>query len=74
MNYLEFLTMIIELKDIPEQPIKKLDIHIEFSDNGITVSKTFLNESKQVQNDPKKTSNESKEPSDIPQEMLNADF
>lgn len=71
MNYLEFLTMIIELKDIPEQPIKKLDIHIEFSDNGITVSKTFLNESKQV---PKETSNESKEPSDIPQEMLNADF
>ena len=63
--------MIIELKDIPEQPIKKLDIHIEFSDNGITVSKTFLNESKQV---PKETSNESKEPSEIPQEMLNADF
>ena len=66
--------MIIELKDIPEQPIKKLDIHIEFSDNGITVSsnvsKTILNDSSK---EPAKQDN-SKEPSDIPQEMLNADF
>lgn len=61
--------MIIELKDIPSQPIKKLDIHIEFSDNGITVSSNVSpNESK------KPATQESKEPSDIPQEMLNADF
>lgn len=61
--------MIIELKDIPSQPIKKLDIHIEFSDSGITVSSNVS------QNDTKTpVTQEPKEPSDIPQEMLNADF
>ena len=74
--------MIIELKDIPAQPIKKLDIHIEFSENGITV--TSLTSPPQISKGSKgfpvsqdigKASQESsKEPSEIPQEMLNADF
>ncbi len=67
--------MIIELKDIPAQPIKKLDIHIEFSENGITV--TSLTSPPQISKGnsgmPVSQDN-SKEPSEIPQEMLNADF
>ena len=70
--------MIIELKDIPTQPIKKLDIHIEFSDNGITVTSLTSpprNIGNPVSQDIGKSSQESsKEPSEIPQEMLNADF
>ena len=33
--------MIIELKDIPNIPIKKLDVHIEFSDSQVVTS-SFL--------------------------------
>ena len=88
--------MIIELKDIPAQPIKKLDIHIEFSENGITV--TSLTSPPQISKGSKGSKgfpvsqgntgipvsqdntgmpvsqDNSKEPSEIPQEMLNADF
>lgn len=34
--------MIIELKDIPNIPIKKLDVHIEFSDSQIVTSSFSL--------------------------------
>lgn len=59
--------MIIELKDIPKQPIKKIDVHIEFdtsksSDNPVSVSFEPLNEQK------------SSETPEIPSEMINADF
>ena len=76
--------MIIELKDIPAQPIKKLDIHIEFSENGITVTSLTSppQGSKGSKGFPVSQDNtgmpvsqdNSKEPSEIPQEMLNADF
>lgn len=59
--------MIIELKDIPKQPIKKIDVHIEFdtsksSENPVSVTLEPLNEQK------------SSETPEIPKEMLNADF
>lgn len=72
--------MIIELKDIPAQPIKKLDIHIEFSENGITVTslssppRNIGNPVSQDNTGIPVSQDNSKEPSEIPQEMLNADF
>lgn len=72
--------MIIELKDIPAQPIKKIDIHIEFSENGITVTsltsppRNIGNPVTQGNTGMPVSQDNSKEPSEIPQEMLNADF
>lgn len=65
--------MIIELKDIPQQPIKKLDIHIEFSDSGMIVSSST--QSSSTQSNPQEVdTHRGSENSEIPQEMLNADF
>lgn len=72
--------MIIELKDIPNIPIKKLDVHIEFSDSQIVTSSflpsnvpehrdipTALEKVESVEN------TENREPRVLP-EMENADF
>lgn len=68
--------MIIELKDIPNIPIKKLDVHIEFSDSQVVTSSFSL-----PSNAPEHTtekvesveSTENREPRVLP-EMENADF
>lgn len=71
--------MIIELKDIPNIPIKKLDVHIEFSDSQ-TVTSSFLpsnvSEHRDIPTAEKVESVEStenREPKVLP-EMENADF
>lgn len=69
--------MIIELKDIPNIPIKKLDVHIEFSDSQ-TVTSSFLPSNVSEHRDIPKTheSNEgaeNREPKVLP-EMENVDF
>lgn len=69
--------MIIELKDIPNIPIKKLDVHIEFSDSQ-TVTSSFLPPNISEHRDiPEKVesveSTENREPRVLP-EMENADF
>lgn len=69
--------MIIELKDIPNIPIKKLDVHIEFSDSHVVTS-SFLSPNISEHRDiPEKVesveSTESREPKVLP-EMENADF
>lgn len=70
--------MIIELKDIPNIPIKKLDVHIEFSDSQVVTSSFSLphNISEQTGvpeqlEHPENTDN--REPRVLP-EMENADF
>lgn len=66
--------MIIELKDIPSQPIKRLDICIEFSDTGVmSVSTKSIEQIPQTSLD-KQNQDEQTEQPDIPQEMINADF
>ena len=71
--------MIIELKDIPNIPIKKLDVHIEFSDSQVVTS-SFLPsnvpEHRDIPTAEKVESVESteyREPRVLP-EMENADF
>lgn len=72
--------MIIELKDIPNIPIKKLDVHIEFSDSQVVTS-SFLSPNISEHRDIPKTpenvesveSTENREPKVLP-EMENADF
>lgn len=71
--------MIIELKDIPNIPIKKLDVHIEFSDSQVVTS-SFLSPNVSEHRDIPKTekvesveSTENREPRVLP-EMENADF
>lgn len=69
--------MIIELKDIPNIPIKKLDVHIEFSDSQ-TVTSSFLPSNVSEHRDISKTLEssegvENREPKVLP-EMENADF
>lgn len=69
--------MIIELKDIPNIPIKKLDVHIEFSDSQVVTSSFSLpqtsnvSEQRDVPKEPENTEN--REPKVLP-EMENADF
>lgn len=70
--------MIIELKDIPNIPIKKLDVHIEFSDSQVVTSSFSLPSNGPEHRDiPEKVetveSTESREPRVLP-EMENADF
>lgn len=70
--------MIIELKDIPNIPIKKLDVHIEFSDSQVVTSSFSLPSNVPEHRDiPEKVesveSTESREPRVLP-EMENADF
>lgn len=69
--------MIIELKDIPNIPIKKLDVHIEFSDSQVVTS-SFLSPNVSEHEDIPKTlenveSAGNREPRVLP-EMENADF
>lgn len=72
--------MIIELKDIPNIPIKKLDVHIEFSDSQVVTS-SFLSPNvpehrdipKTLENVERVESTENREPRVLP-EMENADF
>lgn len=71
--------MIIELKDIPNIPIKKLDVHIEFSDSQVVTS-SFLSSNVPEHRDIPTTekvesveSTENREPRVLP-EMENADF
>lgn len=71
--------MIIELKDIPNIPIKKLDVHIEFSDSQVVTS-SFLPSNVPKHRDIPATekvesveSTENREPKVLP-EMENADF
>ena len=68
--------MIIELKDIPNIPIKKLDVHIEFSDSQVVTS-SFLPsnvpEHRDILTTEKVESTENREPKVLP-EMENADF
>lgn len=71
--------MIIELKDIPNIPIKKLDVHIEFSDSQVVTS-SFLPSNVPEHRDIPTTekvesveSTENREPKVLP-EMENADF
>ena len=71
--------MIIELKDIPNIPIKKLDVHIEFSDSQVVTS-SFLSPNVPEHRDIPTTekvesveSTENREPRVLP-EMENADF
>ena len=67
--------MIIELKDIPDIPIKKLDVHIEFSDSQVVTSSFSLpsniSEHRDIPKTPENTEN--REPRVLP-EMENADF
>lgn len=67
--------MIIELKDIPNIPIKKLDVHIEFSDSQIVTSSFSLPSDISEHRDIPKTleNTENREPKVLP-EMENADF
>lgn len=73
--------MIIELKDIPNIPIKKLDVHIEFSDSQVVTSSFSLPSNGPEHRDIPKTlenvesveSTENREPRVLP-EMENADF
>lgn len=71
--------MIIELKDIPNIPIKKLDVHIEFSGSQVVTS-SFLPSNVPEHRDIPTTekvesveSTENREPRVLP-EMENADF
>lgn len=71
--------MIIELKDIPNIPIKRLDVHIEFSDSQVVTS-SFLSPNVPEHRDIPATekvesveSTENREPRVLP-EMENADF
>lgn len=69
--------MIIELKDIPNIPIKKLDVHIEFSDSQVVTSSFSLpsnvSEHRDIPKTEKVESTENREPRVLP-EMENADF
>lgn len=72
--------MIIELKDIPNIPIKKLDVHIEFSDSQVVTSSFSLPSNGPEHRDIPATekvesveSTENREPKVLP-EMENADF
>ena len=75
--------MIIELKDIPNIPIKKLDVHIEFSDSQVVTSSFSLPPNgpehrdilttKKVESAESVESTENREPRVLP-EMENADF
>lgn len=67
--------MIIEIKDMPSEPLKKIDIHIEFESGSFP--KVTLTQTRSVQTEPAvKVSPETEqaEQPDIPQEMINADF
>ena len=70
--------MIIEIKDMPSEPLKKIDIHIEFESGSFPDSpKITLTQTRSVQTEPAaKVSPETEqtEQPDIPQEMINADF
>ena len=71
--------MIIELKDIPNIPIKKLDVHIEFSDSQVVTSSFLPSNVPEHRDIPKAEkvesveSTENREPRVLP-EMENADF
>lgn len=69
--------MIIELKDIPNIPIKKLDVHIEFSDSQVVTSSFSLPsngpEHRDIPTTESVESTENREPRVLP-EMENADF
>ena len=72
--------MIIELKDIPNIPIKKLDVHIEFSDSQVVTSSFSLPSNGPEHRDISTTekvesveSTDNREPRVLP-EMENADF
>lgn len=69
--------MIIELKDIPNIPIKKLDVHIEFSDSQVVTSSFSLPsnvpEHRDIPTTEKVESTDNREPRVLP-EMENADF
>lgn len=69
--------MIIELKDIPNIPIKKLDVHIEFSDSQVVTSSFSLppniSEHRDIPTTESVESTENREPRVLP-EMENADF
>lgn len=69
--------MIIELKDIPNIPIKKLDVHIEFSDSQVVTSSFLPSNISEHRDIPEKVesveSTENREPKVLP-EMENADF
>lgn len=72
--------MIIELKDIPNIPIKKLDVHIEFSDSQVVTSSFSLPSNVPGHRDIPTTekvesveSTDNREPRVLP-EMENADF
>jgi hypothetical protein len=58
--------MIIEIKDLPDQKVKSVDIHIDFleSDKSIRVDYT-----PKVQEEPEK-----REDVEIPSEMLDSEF
>lgn len=69
--------MIIEIKDMPTQKIKSIDIHIAFDDNDVTYSNVLYNDSKCDRNvdghviadDIERDKN-----IEIPQEMLDGEF
>lgn len=75
--------MIIELKDIPNIPIKKLDVHIEFSDSHVVTSSFSLPSNGHGPNISEQTgvpeqlehpeNTDDREPRVLP-EMENADF
>lgn len=72
--------MIIELKDIPNIPIKKLDVHIEFSDSQVVTSSFSLpsngsngSNGSNISEPGVPENTESREPKVLP-EMENADF
>lgn len=65
--------MIIELKDIPSYPIRKLDVHIEFSETGSVSVQSIANAPDFPEGTSKDTQAGEQTP-DIPQEMINADF
>lgn len=73
--------MIIEIKDMPTQKIKSIDIHIAFDDNDVTYSNVLYNDSKcdskcdrnvdghAIADDIERDKN-----IEIPQEMLDGEF
>lgn len=69
--------MIIELKDIPNIPIKKLDVHIEFSDSQVVTSSLLPSNVPEQTGVPEQLEHpentDNREPRVLP-EMENADF
>lgn len=61
--------MIIEIKDMPKQNIKKIDVHIEFNGERII---SDVNVSPKVDNDSVPPNNA--KTFDVPEEMLTSEF